>query len=75
VAVARGAGIAKSEWVRDEAHFETLIDRRFEDGGPVLLAARIDDEPGKGQTPRDPALIRSRFMKGLGTGRSLALES
>ena len=48
---------------------------RFEDGGPILLAVRIDDEPGKGQTPRDPALIRSRFMKGLGTGRSAALES
>jgi thiamine pyrophosphate-dependent acetolactate synthase large subunit-like protein len=75
VAVARGAGIANSEWVRDEAHFETLIDRRFEAGGPFLLAARIDDAPGKGQTPRDPALIRSRFMKGLGTGRSAALET
>jgi len=75
VAVARGAGIGNSTWVRDQAHFEKLIDRRFEDAGPILLAARIDDEPGKGQTPRDPALIRSRFMKGLGTGRSAALES
>jgi hypothetical protein len=35
---------------------------------------KIDDEPGKGQTPRDPTLIRSRFMKGLGTGRGGALE-
>jgi thiamine pyrophosphate-dependent acetolactate synthase large subunit-like protein len=74
VAVARGCGIAASEWVRDEAHFEQLLDRRFDDGGPILLAAKIDDEAGKGQTPRDPALIRSRFMKGLGTGRSSALE-
>jgi len=38
------------------------------------LAVKIDDQPGKGQTPRDPALIRSRFMKGLGTGRSAGLE-
>jgi len=38
-------------------------------------ASRIDDAPGKGQTPRDPALIHSRFMKGLGTGRNGALES
>lgn len=75
VAVARGCGIAVSEWVRDEAHFEKLLDRRFDDGGPVLLAAKIDDEAGKGQTPRDPALIRSRFMRGLGTGRSAALEA
>ena len=74
VAIARGAGIAASEWVRDEAHFERLLDRRFEVDGPILLAARIDDGPGQGQTPRDPALIRSRFMKGLGTGRSAGLE-
>jgi hypothetical protein len=40
-----------------------------------LLAVKIDDEPGRGQTPRDPALIRSRFMKGLGTGRGGALEA
>jgi thiamine pyrophosphate-dependent acetolactate synthase large subunit-like protein len=75
VAVARGAGIAASEWVRDEAHFEKLLDRRFDEGGPVLLAAKIDDQPGEGQTPRDPALIRSRFMKGLGTGRGGALDA
>ena len=75
VAVARGAGLANSEWVRDAQHFEQLIDRRFDDGGPVLLAAKIDDKSGTAQTPRDPTLIRSRFMKGLGTGRGGALES
>ena len=74
VAIARGAGINHSAWVRDEQHFEKLLDRRFDDGGPVLLAVKVDDQPGKGQTPRDPALIRSRFMKGLGTGRSAGLE-
>ncbi len=74
VAIARGAGIANCTWVRDEQHFDKLIDRRFDDGGPALLAVKIDDQPGKGQTPRDPALIRSRFMKGLGTGRSAGLE-
>ncbi|MGO8924414.1 MAG: thiamine pyrophosphate-dependent enzyme [Xanthobacteraceae bacterium] len=75
VAVARGAGIANSEWVRDEAHFDALIARRFDDGGPVLLAAKINDEPGKSQTPRDPPLIRNRFMKGLGTSRGGALDA
>ena len=34
----------------------------------MLIAAKIDDQPGVGKTVRDPALIRSRFMKGLGTG-------
>jgi thiamine pyrophosphate-dependent acetolactate synthase large subunit-like protein len=75
VAVARGAGIADSFWVRDEQHFEQLIDRRFETGGPILLAAKIDDQPGIGKTIRDPALIRNRFMKGLGTGRGGALDA
>ena len=36
-------GIAASEWVRDEAHFERLIDRRFDIDGPILLAVKIDD--------------------------------
>ena len=75
VAVARGAGIANSHWVRDEAHFEELIERRFDEGGPILWAAKIDDKPGVGPTIRDPALIRNRFMKGLGTGRGGALDA
>src|SRR5258708_7492900 len=45
VAVARGAGIQNAEWVRDEAHFEALVARGFKDGGPTLLAAKIDDKP------------------------------
>jgi thiamine pyrophosphate-dependent acetolactate synthase large subunit-like protein len=75
VAIARGAGIPNSHWVRDEAHFDTLIDRRLEDGGPVLLALKIDDKPGAAQPPRDPALVRNRFMKGLGTSRGGALDA
>ena len=75
VAVARGAGIANSQWVRDEAHFEELIERRFDEGGPILWAAKIDDKPGVGPTIRDPALIRNRFMKGLGAGRGGALDA
>jgi hypothetical protein len=43
-------------------------------GGPLLLAAKIDDQPGIGQTVRDPPLIRHRFMRGLGTGRASALD-
>ena len=74
VAIARGAGIDDSRWVRDVAHFEQLIARRFEAGGPVLLAAKIDEAPGTAQPPRDPPLIRHRFMQGLGTGRTSALD-
>jgi len=75
VALARGAGLANSQWVRDEGHFDELIDRRFEDGGPVFLAVKIDDKPGAAPAVRDPALIRNRFMKGLGVGRGGALDA
>jgi len=75
VEIARASGIANSFWIRDEDHFEALIDRAFDDGGPLLLGARIDDQPGDSKMIRDPALIRNRFMKGLGTGRGGALDS
>jgi len=75
VAIARGAGIANSHWVRDEKHFEELVSRRFDDGGPVLLAAKIDDKPGIAQTVRDPPLIRNRFMRGIGSGRASTLDA
>jgi thiamine pyrophosphate-dependent acetolactate synthase large subunit-like protein len=74
VAVARGVGIVASEWVHGETDFDTLIDCRFEDGGPRLLAVKIDDQPGKGPPMRDPVLIRENFMRGLGTGRSRELD-
>ena len=74
VAVARGAGIAASEWIRDAAHFDQLMSRSLRDGGPVLLAAKIDDQPGAVQPPRDPALVRNRFMKGLGNARAGILD-
>ena len=41
----------------------------------MLLGVRIDSEPGATQTPRDPSLIRSRFMKGLGFSRGGALDA
>jgi thiamine pyrophosphate-dependent acetolactate synthase large subunit-like protein len=73
VAIARGAGI-ESLWARDETHFEALMSRRFEDGGPSLIGVRIDDSPATGQTVRDPTLIRTRFMQAMGTSRGGALD-
>jgi len=43
-------------------------------GGALLLAAKIDGKPGPVQTPRDPVLIRNRFMKGLSVGKAGALD-
>jgi thiamine pyrophosphate-dependent acetolactate synthase large subunit-like protein len=74
VAMALGAGIPTCHWVRTEAHFDQLLTRRFAEDGPLLLAAKIDGKSGSVQTPRDPALIRNRFMKGLGVGKAGALD-
>src|ERR1700680_37514 len=37
VAIARGAGIAESHWVRNKAHFDRLTSGRFDEGGPLVL--------------------------------------
>jgi thiamine pyrophosphate-dependent acetolactate synthase large subunit-like protein len=65
VAIARGAGIAKSAWVADEEDFDQLIAAALKEGGPTFMAARIDGKPGVGTTNRDPVQIRERFMRGL----------
>ena len=69
VAIARGSGIAKSAWAVDEEDFERLFTAALAEGGPSLIAARIDDKPGVGTTDRDPVQIRARFMQGLGVKR------
>jgi len=69
VAIARGAGIAKSAWAADEEDFDRLFAMALSDDGPSLIAARIDGEPGVGTTDRDPVQIRARFMQGLGVTR------
>jgi thiamine pyrophosphate-dependent acetolactate synthase large subunit-like protein len=66
VAIARGAGIAKSAWAADEEDFDRLVEAALAESGPTLIAARIDEKPGVATTDRDPAQIRNRFMVGLG---------
>ena len=65
VAIARGAGLANSAWAADEDEFERLMARALEGGGPSLIAARIDKQPGVGKTERDPVQIRVNFMRGI----------
>ncbi|HEY8368571.1 MAG TPA: thiamine pyrophosphate-dependent enzyme [Thermodesulfobacteriota bacterium] len=69
VAIARGAGLARSAWAKDERHFEALVDEALANDGPCLIAARVDHEPARGTTERDPVRIRERFMRGLGVRR------
>jgi thiamine pyrophosphate-dependent acetolactate synthase large subunit-like protein len=65
VAVAKGAGLAQSEWARDELHFEALVERALQGDGPWFIGARIDGAKPAGVTERDPVRIRNRFMDAL----------
>lgn len=69
VAMAKGAGLAQSEWAADEAHFEALVERALKGEGPWLIGARIDGEKPAGVTERDPVRIRQRFMDALAAKR------
>jgi thiamine pyrophosphate-dependent acetolactate synthase large subunit-like protein len=71
VAIAAGCGIANSAWAADEEDFERLVDRSLSATVPTLIAVRIDDKPGVGQTRRDPVQIRERFMLGVGAREAL----
>jgi thiamine pyrophosphate-dependent acetolactate synthase large subunit-like protein len=71
VAIAIGCGLTNSSWAADEEDFERLIDQSLTTTAPTLIAVRIDDKPGVGQTRRDPVQIRERFMLGLGVRQAL----
>lgn len=66
VAMARGAGIAQSDWALDEASFEQLVTRALTQDGPSFIAVRIDGKPAVATTERDPVMLRATFMRGLG---------
>ncbi len=65
VAIARGAGLASSTWITDEAHFEALVDAGLAGDGPLFACARTDNQAPEGVTERDAVKIRSRFMESL----------
>ncbi len=69
VAIARGSGLTNSTWAADEDEFDRLFAQALQGGGPSLIAARIDGQPGVGKTDRDPVQIRANFMRGVGVTR------
>jgi len=73
VAVARACGLGDSAWAADEEDFESQLDRCLATDGPHFIGLKLDDQPPKGQTERDPSQIRDRFMRGLGTKASRIL--
>ena len=66
VAIARASGLAQAAWAADEADFERLVQRCLETDGPHVIGLKLDDQGPAGQTERDPAQIRDRFMRGMG---------
>jgi thiamine pyrophosphate-dependent acetolactate synthase large subunit-like protein len=58
--------LAQSAWAADEGDFEEQIARALREDGPWVIGCRIDNEKPRDTTERDPALIRDRFMRGLG---------
>jgi thiamine pyrophosphate-dependent acetolactate synthase large subunit-like protein len=66
VAMSRGAGLANSHWAADEGDFERFVDVALRNGGPTLIAAKIDLQAAVGTTERVPYRIRENFMRGLG---------
>ena len=68
-AIARGSGITNAAWAADEDDFDRLIATALADGGPSLIAARIDGKPAVATTERDPVRIRANFMQGIGVPR------
>jgi thiamine pyrophosphate-dependent acetolactate synthase large subunit-like protein len=66
VAVAQGAGIARSAWAASEDDFARLITAALATAAPSLIAARIDDAPGEGRPEWNPVILKDRFMRGIG---------
>ncbi len=73
VAIARGCGLGGAVWAADEADFERQIDRCLAEDGPHFIGLKLDDQPPKAQTERDPSQIRDRFMRGMGAKKDRTL--
>jgi thiamine pyrophosphate-dependent acetolactate synthase large subunit-like protein len=73
IAIARACGLANATWAADEAEFERLLDHALATDGPHVIGAKLDDQPPKAQTERDPSQIRDRFMRGMGAKKNRTL--
>lgn len=65
VAIARASGIASASWAADEAEFDALIGRALTTDGPHVIGVKIDSEPGRNQTDRDPIRFRETFARAM----------
>jgi thiamine pyrophosphate-dependent acetolactate synthase large subunit-like protein len=65
VAIARASGIASAAWAADEAEFDALVAKALTTDGPHVIGVKIDNEPGRNQTDRDPIRFRESFMRAM----------
>jgi thiamine pyrophosphate-dependent acetolactate synthase large subunit-like protein len=66
VGVARAAGIAASDWARDEPHFTELVASALAQPGPAFIGARVRSQPSRSHPEFDPVILKYRFMLGIG---------
>lgn len=65
IAIARASGIAKAHWAADEAEFDALLAEALSTDGPHVIGARIDQAPGRDQTPREPVRFAMSFTAAM----------
>ena len=65
VAIARASGIASAAWAGDEGEFDALVGQALTTDGPHVIGVKIDREPGRDQTDRDPIRFRETFMRAM----------
>lgn len=65
VAIARASGIASAAWAADEAEFDALVAKSLTTDGPHVIGVKIDNEPGRNQTDRDPIRFRETFSRAM----------
>ncbi len=65
VAIARASGIASAAWAADEAEFDVLVAKALTTDGPHVIGVKIDNEPGRNQTDRDPIRFRESFSRAM----------
>lgn len=66
VQVARGAGIARSDWARDERDFDRLVRDALRFSGPAFIGVRVAAEPSTDHPEFDPVILKDRFMRAIG---------
>jgi len=64
-AIANACGLEHSATVATGAALETALDRFWQIAAPWVIVVKIDGEPPRGTTERDPLRIRTRFMDAL----------